>query len=228
MAAVHLAGPEISHQHIHAQQRRSLRESGPAGCSAAPTHAGWKFRAAHTHREGRAQGWRMQSLRSYSAAAPAQPPARRRANFAHGAFQVAPRAFPQLCCSGRHSRHGTPRPGRGKAGSATGDNGNLRQRKCSCSASTWPGTLVAANRRVPRLPDPRDPRMNNGRAQSSQINLKAAELAVGSCDDVTGRVVQRSFWCTVRRNANFTHSAFQVPRAFLQHLRHDRRFRGAC
>ena len=42
-------------------------------------------------------------------------------------------------------------------------------------------------------------------------------MAVGSCDDVT---------CTVRRNANFAHSAFQkVPHACLQLLCHGRCFR---
>ncbi len=50
----------------------------------------------------------------------------------------------------------------------------------------------------------------------ARYGSELARVAVGSCDDVT---------CTVRRNANFAHSAFQeVPRACLQLLCHGRCF----
>ena len=50
-----------------------------------------------------------QSQHSYSAAPPSWT-ARRRANFAHGTFQEAPRAVPQLSDSGHHFRRGAARP----------------------------------------------------------------------------------------------------------------------
>ncbi len=57
----------------------------------------------------------------------------------------------------------------------------------------------------------------------ARYGSELAHVAVGSCDDVTGCQVHRSFSCTVRRNANFAHSAFQeVPRACLQLLGHSR------
>ncbi len=41
--------------------------------------------------------------------------------------------------------------------------------------------------------------------------------------------LQRSFWCTAKRNANFAHSAFQeAPRTFLQLWGHGRRFWGVA
>ena len=49
----------------------------------------------------------------------------------------------------------------------------------------------------------------------ARYDSELAHVAVGSCDDVTGTEVHRS--CTVRRNANFAHSAFrEAPRECLQ------------
>ena len=59
----------------------------------------------------------------------------------------------------------------------------------------------------------------------ARYGSELAHVAVGSCDDVTGCQVHRSFSCTVKQNANFAHSAFQVvPRACLQPLGHSRCF----
>ncbi len=65
--------------------------------------------------------------------------------------------------------------------------------------------------------------------QYARYGSELAREAVGSSDDVTRTQVHRSLLCTVRRNANFKHSAFQeVPRACLQLLGHGCCFRGVA
>ncbi len=124
-----------------------FRESGAAACSIAPTQP--EICGQPIARGGRgACAVSAQLQRSSCLLQPGGARTSRNARTSRTARLR--RRLAQVSGSGLQFWGGAARPGNGQAGSATGENGNLRQRKRSCSASEGGRTLVAANHRVPR------------------------------------------------------------------------------